>query len=60
MDKLREMINALGTLAEMALVFYRSAIQAHATPDEAKTLTTAYMEALMRTGQKQDQPENDG
>jgi len=44
----------------MALVFYRSAIQAQATPDEAKTLTIAYMEALMRTGQKQDQPENDG
>jgi len=60
MDKLREMINALGALAEMALVFYRSAIQAQATPDEAKTLTIAYMEALMRTGQKQDQPENDG
>ena len=60
MDKLKEMINALGALSEMALVFYRSAIQAHATPDEAKILTTAYMEALMRTGQKQDQPENDG
>lgn len=33
--QLKEFFTAIGTLAEMALLFYRSSIAAKATPEEA-------------------------
>lgn len=36
-------VDALGALAEMPLVFYRTALQAGATPQEAKSMLEAYM-----------------
>lgn len=57
---LKKFLDGLGAISEMALVFYRSAIQSHATPIEARELTTAYLAAMMMNGKKEDKPENDG
>ena len=48
MDKtqLQEFINALGMIAETALVFYRSVLAAKATPEEAIRLTKAFAATL--------------
>ena len=49
MDKtqLQEFINALGMIAETALVFYRSVLAAKATPEEAIRLTQAFIAATL-------------
>ncbi len=46
-DGAEKMINALGTMAEMALVFYRSAASAGATREEATAITQAYLGAMI-------------
>ena len=45
MDKqqLQEFINGIGMIAETALLFYRSTLTAHATPEEAMRLTQAFI-----------------
>ena len=45
--KLEQLRNALGMTAEMALIFYRSAIGAGATPEEAMKLIQAYIGAVL-------------
>ncbi|MCG4705062.1 hypothetical protein NE547_07220 [Flavonifractor sp. DFI.6.63] len=56
MDKtqLQEFINALGMIAETALVFYRSVLAAKATPEEAIRLTQAFIAATLYGNNKND------
>ncbi len=42
-----KLINAVGAVAEMSLVFYRAALEAGANAVEAVSLTKAYLSALM-------------
>ena len=44
---LEQLRNALGMTAEMALIFYRAAIGAGATPEEAMKLIQAYIGAVL-------------
>lgn len=46
-NQLKEFIKAVGTLAETALLFYRSTIAAQATPEEAMRLTQAFIAASL-------------
>lgn len=58
-NDLTKFLESLGAISEMALAFYRSTIQAHATPIEARELTTAYLTAMIISGM-QKESENDG
>lgn len=42
---IEEIVNALGAIAEMSLVFYRNALNSGATSDEAFKLTQAFIAA---------------
>ena len=44
-EAVKELVNALGAVAEMSLVFYRDVLNAGATPDEAFKLTQAFIAA---------------
>lgn len=44
-EQLKRLIEALGTVAEMSLVFYRDVLQAGATYEEALKLTQAFIAA---------------
>lgn len=46
-DRLKELLNALGVLAETSLLFYRAVIQAGASEEEAKFLTRLSFRASM-------------
>lgn len=46
-NSIKELLNAIGVLAETSLNFYRSLAQAGATAEEAKTLTQAYIAAML-------------
>lgn len=46
-EHLEQLRNALGMTAEMALIFYRAAIGAGATPEEAMKLIQAYIGAVL-------------
>ena len=46
-DHLKELLNAIGVLAETSLLFYRDVIQAGASEEEAKFLTQALIRASM-------------
>ena len=46
-EHLEQLRNALGMTAEMALIFYRDAIGAGATPEEAMKLVQAYIAAVL-------------
>lgn len=54
MDKkqLKEFMTAIGTIAETALVFYRSTLEAGGTQDEAMRLTQALIAAAIFSGGK--------
>lgn len=45
--QLKDFINAVGTVAETALLFYRSVLAAKATPEEAMRLTQAFLAAAL-------------
>lgn len=47
MDKVEELKDGVGAMAEMGLVFMRAAIGAGATQKEAMQLTQAYMAAMI-------------
>ena len=49
MDKkqLQKFIGAIGSIAETALLFYRSTLAAKATPEEAMRLTQAFIAAII-------------
>ena len=44
-EQMERFINALGTIAEMALIFYRNTIRAGASCEEALRLTQAFLAA---------------
>lgn len=58
MDKkqLQEFMTAIGTVAETALIFYRSVLEAGGTPEEAMRLTQALIASLIFGGGKKDTP----
>lgn len=55
MDKkqLQKFIGAIGSIAETALLFYRSTLAAKATPEEAMRLTQAFYRGHILRQQKQ-------
>lgn len=53
-DHLKELLNAIGVLAETSLLFYRAVIQAGASEDEAKFLTQALIRASMTSNPTQE------
>lgn len=57
-NKLKEFMNAIGTVAETTLIFYRSIIEAGGTQEEAMRLTQAFIAATI-FGNKGG-PENEG
>lgn len=58
-DHLKELLNAIGVLAEMSLLFYRAIIQAGATEEEAKFLTQALIRASMNNNSGQESEEEE-
>ncbi len=57
------LINAIGTTAEMSLVFYRAAIGAGANLEEATRVTQAYIAAMAfgkGQGQNKDEKKKEG
>lgn len=54
--QLKEFFTAIGTLAEMSLLFYRSSVAAKATPEEAMRITQAFI-AVALNGGKSDNKE---
>lgn len=44
--KLEEFVSAIGMIAETTLIFYRDALKAGATREEAMLLTQAFIAAL--------------
>lgn len=55
-EQVRGLIEALGAVAEMSLVFYRSTLAVGATNEEATKLTQAFIAANIFGGAK-DKPE---
>ena len=53
--RLEQIRNALGITAEMALMFYRAALGAEATPEEAMKLVQAYIGAVLFNQNKKGQ-----
>lgn len=49
-NSIKDLLNALGIMAETSLNFYRSLVQAGATAEEAKTLTQAYIAVMLYGG----------
>lgn len=46
-EQIEQLKNAMGVTAEMALMFYRAALGAEATPEEAMKLVQAYIAAVL-------------
>lgn len=57
-DKFKELYKAIGVLAETGILFYRAAVQAGATPGEARFLTQAFLRASMQ-GNDTPEPESE-
>lgn len=55
-NKLLEFMNALGVISETALLFYRSALEAKATQEEAMRLTQVFIAAILY-GNQNNNPE---
>lgn len=53
-DHLKELLNAIGVLAETSLLFYRAVIHAGASEEEAKFLTQALIRASMTSNPTQE------
>lgn len=57
-DGIKGAVDALGALAEMSLVFYRTALRTGATREEAKAMLEAYMSTLLfHPGEKRGEEE---
>ncbi len=52
--QLKEFFTAIGTLAEMSLLFYRSTMAAKATPEEAMRITQAFIAATINGGKNEN------
>lgn len=57
-DKFKELYKAIGVLAETGILFYRAAVQAGATPGEARLLTQAFLRTSMQ-GNDTPEPESE-
>lgn len=55
-EQMKGLIDALGAVAEMSLVFYRDTLGAGATPDEAFKLTQAFIAASLYGNNQPKQP----
>lgn len=55
-DQVKQVLQSVGAMAEMALVFYRATLRAGADTIEATKLTKAYMGALL-FGKERKPPE---
>ena len=55
-NPIQDLLNVMGAVAEMSLVFYRSVIGAGATSDEAFRITQAYIGAALYGNTTQNQP----
>lgn len=56
-----ELMDAVGALAEMALLFYKATINAGATEEQANILITAFLRAsLQKNGKKKEAREDTG
>ena len=51
-EETQKLINAVGAVAEMSLVFYRAALGAGADATEAVKLTQAYLAAILSSSGK--------
>ena len=56
-DAVRELLNAVGALAEMSLNFYRALLNAGATKEEAFVLLQSFISASIH-GNKEESDEN--
>ena len=54
-EQIEQLRNAMGITAEMALMFYRAALGAEATPEEAMKLVQAYIGAVLFNQNKKGQ-----
>lgn len=53
---MEELTNAVGALAEMALLFYKATINAGATEEQANNLTAAFLRAsLQKNGKNREE-----
>lgn len=58
---MEELTNAVGALAEMALLFYKATINAGATEEQANALVTAFLRAsLQKNGKNREETEDSG
>ena len=56
-----ELMDAIGALAEMALLFYKATINAGATEEQANILITAFLrEPLQKNGKNKEEREDSG
>lgn len=55
--EIEEIRQGVGTMAEMALIFFRASLGAGATIEEAAKTTQAYLAAIM-FGKQSEQPED--
>ena len=58
-EQLEKLRNAMGMTAEMSLIFYRAALGAGASMEEAMKLVQAYIAAVL-FGQNKKGPEGEG
>lgn len=56
-DAVRELLNAVGALAEMSLNFYRAVLDAGATKEEAVVLLQSFISATIH-GSKEESDED--
>lgn len=57
-DAYKELINAIGVMSELCLLFYRNTIEAGATEAEAASLTSALITSIFNNGKSKDQNPN--
>lgn len=58
-NKIKELLNAIGVLAETSIFFYRAVLQAGATPGEAMVLVQAFIKASMLAGGEKSNRESE-
>lgn len=58
-EKIKKLVSALGVISEMSLIFYRNALKAGASYEEALKLSQAFIAAyIFGSGAAKDKPGN--
>lgn len=57
--EIEELTQAIGSIAEMGVIFFRATLGTGATMEETMKLTQAYLAALMFGGRTQQTPEDE-